>query len=57
MTIDEIKKKLQPMNLSEVARMIEGVHYNTIYSLSRATSLKGFNYETIQKVVKFLKGN
>ncbi|AIM40820.1 transcriptional regulator [Idiomarinaceae phage Phi1M2-2] len=52
LSLNEIRKRLQPMNLSVVAEQT-GVSYNAIYRLAKGkTSPK---YETVQKVAQWLE--
>jgi predicted transcriptional regulator len=51
MPLDKLRKILSLMNLQEVARG-SGVHPNTLYRLVGGS---GANYETVQKILDYLK--
>lgn len=52
---NEIKKKLELMNLSEVARQIDDVSYATLYNLFNSDSLDGFEFKTVETISNFLE--
>lgn len=53
MTLDEVREKLKPMNVSFVSRQT-GVHKNAIYRLMNGTTEP--KYETVQKIINWLEG-
>lgn len=54
MDIEEMKDKLRPMNLKEVARET-GLHYNTVsLFVNRGTKERGYQYETVKKLHEYL---
>ena len=53
MTLDEVREKLKPMNVSFVSRQT-GVHKNAIYRLMKGTTEP--KYETVQKIINWLDG-
>jgi hypothetical protein len=52
-TKEEIKRKIEPMNLKKVSNG-SGVPYNTIYRL--ATTDSNHDYETVKKLSDWLEG-
>lgn len=52
LTLDDIKKRLEPMNLRTVAKET-GVSYNSIYRLANGQTQP--KYETVQKVAQWLE--
>ena len=53
MTLDEIKKKLEPYNLRKVAQAT-GLHYSTVYKYSTG-EVKRPDYNTMKKLEEFLR--
>ena len=53
MTLDEIKKKLEPYNLRKVAQST-GLHYNTVYKYATG-EVKRPDYNTMKKLEEFLR--
>jgi len=52
MTLEQLKMKLKPMNLSIVAKE-SGVHYNSVCRIVNGSISP--KYETVQKLVKWLE--
>jgi predicted transcriptional regulator len=54
LTLDEIKKRLEPMNLKAVAKET-GISYNAIYRMAKGDTNP--KYETVQKITKWIEDN
>lgn len=50
-TLDEVRRLLKPLNISEVSRQT-GVHQNAIYRLMNNKSKP--SYETVMKISEYL---
>ena len=53
MTLDEIKKKLEPYNLRKVAQAT-GLHYTTVYKYATG-EVKRPDHQTMKKLEEFLR--
>lgn len=53
LTLDEITKKLKPMNLQYVSRET-GIHVNVIYRIAKGQANP--QYETVKKLSDWLEG-
>ncbi len=52
LTLDEIKKRLEPMNLQRVAKET-GLHPNVLYRISAGG--EGARYETVKRISDWLE--